>query len=123
MYSLLSPYTSVDNEVVGRISKGLLVLIGIGVGALTPGLPPTLPLIVFVASDDTPADMETIAKKILTVRVFDDENGTMWKHGVKDIDGEVLCVSQFTLMAKTTKGSKPDFHGAMVGVLSEDLSA
>ncbi|KAG8883505.1 D-tyrosyl-tRNA(Tyr) deacylase [Tulasnella sp. 331] len=89
-----SAAVTVDNDIVGKISKGLLVLIGIGV-------------------DDTPADMEAIAKKILAVRVFDDENGTMWKHGVKDIGGEVLCVSQFTLMAKTTKGSKPDFHGAM----------
>ncbi|KAG8863076.1 heme binding [Tulasnella sp. 330] len=89
----------VDNDIVGKISKGLLVLIGIGV--------------VCGELDDTPADMEAIAKKILAVRVFDDENGTMWKHGVKDIGGEVLCVSQFTLMAKTTKGSKPDFHGAM----------
>ncbi len=58
--------------------------------------------------------METIAKKVLNMRVFDDEAGVMWKHSVKDIDGEVLCVSQFTLMAKTTKGNKPDFHGAMV---------
>jgi D-tyrosyl-tRNA(Tyr) deacylase len=39
----------------------------------------------------------------------------MWKASVKDIDGEILCVSQFTLMANTTK-SKPDFHRAMVGL-------
>lgn len=39
----------------------------------------------------------------------------MWKASVTDISGDVLCVSQFTLMANTTKGNKPDFHRAMVG--------
>ena len=38
----------------------------------------------------------------------------MWKHSVRDVAGEVLCVSQFTLLANTRKGSKPDFHRAMV---------
>ncbi|KAG8981183.1 D-tyrosyl-tRNA(Tyr) deacylase [Tulasnella sp. 425] len=56
------------------------------------------------------------------MRVFDDNDGTMWKAGVKDIGGEVLSVSQFTLMANTTKGNKPDFHGAM-GSSSSNSSA
>lgn len=47
----------------------------------------------------------------LSLKVFDDPStGTMWKRSVKDIEGEILCVSQFTLMAKTIKGAKPDFH-------------
>ncbi|KAI0026814.1 D-Tyr tRNAtyr deacylase-like domain-containing protein [Vararia minispora EC-137] len=60
-----------------------------------------------------PADIEVLAKKILSLRIFDDASGSMWKASVKDIDGEVLCVSQFTLMANTSKGNKPDFHNAM----------
>ena len=54
----------------------------------------------------------------LSLRVFSDpaNEETMWKASVKDIDGEILCVSQFTLMANTTKGNKPDFHRAMVGL-------
>ena len=49
------------------------------------------------------------------MRVFSDASGAMWRASVKDVAGEVLCVSQFTLLANTTKGNKPDFHRAMVG--------
>ncbi|KAL0568265.1 D-tyrosyl-tRNA(Tyr) deacylase [Marasmius crinis-equi] len=58
----------------------------------------------------------------LSLRVFDDE-GKMWKRSVKDIDGEVLCVSQFTLLANTTKGNKPDFHRAMGAETSKEFYA
>ncbi|KAG6908577.1 hypothetical protein DXG01_004063 [Tephrocybe rancida] len=47
----------------------------------------------------------------------------MWKASVKEIDGEILCVSQFTLMANTTKGNKPDFHRAMSTEPSRELYA
>lgn len=68
----------------------------------------------------------------LNLRIFNDpkDNDKMWKASVKDVDGEILCVSQFTLLANTTKGNKPDFHRAMVStttalqwklVLSVDL--
>ena len=79
-----------------------------------------------VTADDTAKDAEALAKKILTLRLFEDESGKqMWKRSVKDIDGEILCgalplalpgvdllcaVSQFTLHAVTAKGAKPDFH-------------
>jgi D-tyrosyl-tRNA(Tyr) deacylase len=51
----------------------------------------------------------------LNLRIFD-RDGAMWKASVKDVEGDVLCVSQFTLFGNTTKGSKPDFHKAMVSV-------
>ncbi|PAV23782.1 d-tyrosyl-trna deacylase [Pyrrhoderma noxium] len=102
-----SASVTVDNEIVSKISKGLMVLVGIGV-------------------DDTEVDMQHIANKILSLRVFNDttsNSSVMWKKSVKDINGEILCVSQFTLMANTTKGNKPDFHRAMGGDQSRELYA
>ncbi|KAG1762654.1 D-Tyr tRNAtyr deacylase-like domain-containing protein [Suillus occidentalis] len=98
-----SASVSVDGKVISSISRGLMVLIGIG-------------------TDDTLADVDALTNKILNIRVFD-ANGTMWKSSVKDIAGEVLCVSQFTLMANTTKGNKPDFHRAMSSNASRELYA
>ncbi|KAF9269339.1 D-tyrosyl-tRNA deacylase [Marasmius fiardii PR-910] len=97
-----SASVTVDNEVVSQISRGLMVLVGIG-------------------KDDTMADATTLINKIVRLRVFDDNEGKMWKQSVKDIDGEVLCVSQFTLLANTNKGYKPDFHRAMAAESSRDL--
>ncbi|KAJ2556518.1 D-tyrosyl-tRNA(Tyr) deacylase [Coemansia sp. RSA 1933] len=85
---------TVNDKVVGQIGKGVCVLVGI-------------------SNDDTQDDMEYIAKKILGIRVFDDAEGNMWKKSAQELGLEVLCVSQFTLYGKTTKGSKPDFHEAM----------
>lgn len=79
-------------------------------------------VLVGIGTDDTLADVETLANKILNIRVFD-ANGLMWKSNVKDIAGQVLCVSQFTLMANTTKGNKPDFHRAMSSNASRELYA
>ncbi|KAJ7633101.1 D-Tyr tRNAtyr deacylase-like domain-containing protein [Roridomyces roridus] len=91
-----SASVSVDGQVISQIHRGLMVLVGIG-------------------KDDTEADVSTLTSKLLSLRVFSDtiDSTKMWKTSVKDIDGEILCVSQFTLMAQTTKGSKPDFHQAM----------
>lgn len=79
-------------------------------------------VLVGIGTDDTLADVEALTNKILNIRVFD-ANDTMWKSSVKDIAGEVLCVSQFTLMANTTKGNKPDFHRAMPSNASRELYA
>ncbi|PPQ99353.1 hypothetical protein CVT24_009218 [Panaeolus cyanescens] len=91
-----SASVTVDNEVISKISNGLMVLVGI-------------------STDDTEADVATLSKKILSLRVFSDPANPekMWQASVKDIDGEILCVSQFTLFANTSKGNKPDFHRAM----------
>lgn len=61
----------------------------------------------------------------LSLRMFSDpaEPEKMWKASVQDINGEILCVSQFTLMANTSKGNKPDFHRAMVGLAPVPLSS
>ncbi|KAI0822781.1 D-tyrosyl-tRNA deacylase [Trametes gibbosa] len=97
-----SASVTVDSEVISSISRGLMVLVGIG-------------------RDDTRTDLESLTKQILSLKVFSDESaGVMWKKTVKDIDGEVLCVSQFTLLANTSKG-KPDFHRAMASGPSQDL--
>ncbi|KAH7914038.1 D-Tyr tRNAtyr deacylase-like domain-containing protein [Hygrophoropsis aurantiaca] len=97
-----SASVTVDEQVISKISRGLMVLVGIG-------------------TDDTAADIESLSNKILSLRVFSDASDAMWKASVKDIGGEVLCVSQFTLMANTSKGNKPDFHRAMGTEASRQL--
>ncbi|KAF9645084.1 D-tyrosyl-tRNA deacylase [Thelephora ganbajun] len=100
-----SASVTVDGAVVSEISRGLMVLVGIG-------------------TDDTVADIELLTNKILQIRVFDDPaTGSMWKQSVKDINGDVLCVSQFTLFANTHKGNKPDFHRAMGSEKSKEMYA
>nr|GAT50016.1 predicted protein [Mycena chlorophos] len=92
-----SASVAVDGDVIAQISRGLMVLR------------------TQISTEDTDADAAALTNKILSLRVFADpeDEAKMWKTSVKDIDAEVLCVSQFTLMAQTKKGSKPDFHNAM----------
>ncbi|PFX14585.1 D-aminoacyl-tRNA deacylase 1-like [Stylophora pistillata] len=89
---------SVDGEVISSIGKGLCVLLGI-------------------SKYDTPKEIEYMVRKILNLRVFD-ENEQRWKKSVVDKNFEVLCVSQFTLQA-VLKGNKPDYHLAMGGEQSK----
>jgi len=83
---------SVADRVVGAIGPGLLVLAA-------------------VAADDTDADRDWIARKIVALRIFDDAAGVM-NRSVVDIEGAILAVSQFTLYASTRKGARPSWSDA-----------
>jgi D-tyrosyl-tRNA(Tyr) deacylase len=84
-----SASVNIDGELYSSVGKGLLVLLGI-----EPG--------------DDNRDIDWLAGKIVRLRIFDDENGVM-NLSVKDIDGEILVVSQFTLHASTKKGNRPSY--------------
>ena len=79
----------VDGTVVGECGEGLMILLG-------------------VAQGDTEEDANLLAAKICNLRIFTDENDKM-NLSVKDIDGEALVISQFTLMANYKKGNRPDY--------------
>ena len=80
---------SIENQIEASIDKGLLVLVGIEDG-------------------DTNEDIAWLSPKIVNLRVFDDDNGVM-NLSVKEVGGEVLIVSQFTLHASTKKGNRPSY--------------
>ena len=91
----------VDGRITGQIGQGLLVLVGI-------------------EDADTEEDIEWLSKKIAGLRIFDDENGVM-NLSVTDIDGYILAVSQFTLMASTKKGNRPSYIRASKGEFAEPM--
>ena len=83
---------SVEEKIVGECKEGLCILLG-------------------VAKNDTEEDARVLAEKILGLRIFNDENDKM-NLSLKDIDGEVLLISNFTLLAAYRKGKRPDYMGA-----------
>ncbi len=83
---------SIDGKTVGRCGKGLCVLLG-------------------VARGDTAEDADAMTRKILNLRIFEDDNGKM-NLSVVDVSGEMLVVSNFTLLAAYKKGNRPDYMGA-----------
>ena len=92
---------TVNNEIIGKIDKGYLVLLG-------------------VAQGDDKATAERIAKKLLGLRIFADENGKT-NLSIKDVGGELLIVSQFTLCADTRHGNRPSFTTAGSPALANEL--
>lgn len=87
-----SSKVTVDEEVVGQINQGLMVLLG-------------------VTHDDTSKDVDYMVDKIINLRIFEDAEGKM-NLSLKDVNGEVLAVSQFTLYGDARRGRRPSFSDA-----------
>lgn len=87
-----SASVTIDGKVKSSIGPGLMILLGIG-------------------HEDTQEDLDWLVKKIAGLRIFNDDAGVM-NRSVVDVSGEVLVVSQFTLMASTKKGNRPSYIGA-----------
>lgn len=89
---VLEAHVNVGEETVGKIDKGILVLLGVG-------------------QNDTEKDIEWLADKVLNLRIFEDENDKM-NLSLLDIKGEILVVSQFTLYGDCRKGRRPSYSSA-----------
>ena len=91
----------VDNRIVGKIDNGFLVLLGIG-------------------ENDTKEKADFLVNKLIKLRVFEDDNGKM-NLSIKDINGELLIISQFTLYADCSSGNRPSFVNAAKPDIAEKL--
>ena len=92
---------TVDNEIVGKIGKGFLVLLGVGL-------------------EDTKENVDFLVQKLIKLRVFEDENGKM-NLSLGQIEGELLIISQFTLYADCSQGNRPSFINAAKPELANRL--
>jgi D-aminoacyl-tRNA deacylase len=92
---------SVEGELVSEIGTGMLVLLG-------------------VSRDDTAEQADKLARKLKALRIFEDDDGRM-NRNVEDAQGEILCVSQFTLYGDTRKGNRPSFVDAAPPETAEPL--
>lgn len=92
---------TVEGETVGKIDNGLMVLLGVG-------------------AEDDDKDIQYLADKIINLRIFEDENGKM-NVSLKDVGGELLVVSQFTLYGDCRKGKRPSFDKAAKPEAAQEL--
>ena len=92
---------TVDDQVIGQIGQGLLILLGVGQG-------------------DSEVQVKTLANKIVHLRIFGDDEGKM-NRSLLDINGKALVISQFTLYADIRKGRRPSFTNAALPTLAEPL--
>ena len=97
----LDSSVSIDSKVVGKIDKGLVLLVG-----FTDG--------------DNIDNIKYLVNKVINLRVFDDENGVMNK-SILEVGGSILSISQFTLYADTSKGNRPSYMKALKGEESTKL--
>ena len=96
-----SASVTVDGAVTGQIGRGFLILLGVG-------------------PEDTEQECDKLCKKLLSLRIFTDDQGKM-NLGLESVDGQVLVVSQFTLYGSCKKGRRPDFLGAAAPDKAERL--
>ena len=97
----LNSSVSVNNKIVGKIDKGIVLLVGFTEG-------------------DNEEIIDKMVKKIVNLRIFDDETGVMNK-SLLDTGGSILSISQFTLYANTKKGNRPSYIEALNGNLAKPL--
>ena len=98
---VLESSVKVDGEIIGQIGKGFMVLIGVG-------------------QDDTKEIADKMVKKMVGLRIFEDENGKT-NLSLADVNGELLLISQFTLYANCKKGNRPSFIESGAPDMAEDL--
>jgi D-aminoacyl-tRNA deacylase len=99
-----SSQVTVNGNLVGKIGRGLNLLVGI-------------------ANTDTEAELDWMARKCLELRLFpaDENNGSRWEKSVQEIGGELLVVSQFTLYGDCRKGRRPSFDQSAATAIAKDL--
>jgi len=97
-----SASVAVEGKIVSSIGPGLMALVGLH-------------------GDDREEDLQFCCKRLLAAKLFENDNGVAWRHGVKQRGLEVLCVSQFTLYGTLTKKNQPDYKLSMKSVPAEEM--
>ncbi len=97
----LNSSVKVNNKIVGKIDKGLVLLVGF-------------------THEDCSKDIDYMVKKVINLRIFDDENGVMNK-SILECGGSILSISQFTLYADTKRGNRPSYISAAPGNVAKIL--